>query len=166
MQLNYYTSKFKKRQFPITLICDHVTNAPNIGSLFRVADAFGIEQVIFCGEHIPLGRRMTKTSRATENYVNFEVSPSALEVVQSLKEKKYQIIALEITTKSQSIHDFQLSSKQPLALIIGDENYGVSNELLELCNSIVHINMYGNNSSMNVVQATSIALYEFTKQLL
>ncbi|TVZ59662.1 SpoU rRNA methylase family protein [Flavobacteriaceae bacterium MAR_2010_105] len=166
MQLNYYTSKFKKRQFPITLICDHVTNAPNIGSLFRVADAFGIEQVIFCGEHIPLGRKMTKTSRATENYVNFEVSPSALEVVQSLKEKKYQIIALEITTKSQSIHDFQLSSIQPLALIIGDENYGVSNELLELCDSVVHINMYGNNSSMNVVQATSIALYEFTKQLL
>lgn len=166
MQLNYYTSKFRKHQFPIILICDNVTNAPNIGSLFRIADAFGIEKVVFCGEHIHLGRKMTKTSRATENYVNYEVVPSALEIAQTLKNKNYQLIALEITSESQSIHNYQLTSKQPLAIIIGDEIHGVSDELLELCDAVVHIEMYGNNSSMNVVQATSIALYEFTKQLL
>ncbi|MFC4721909.1 TrmH family RNA methyltransferase [Geojedonia litorea] len=166
MQLNYYTSKFRKHQFPITLICDNVTNAPNIGSLFRIADAFGIEKVVFCGEHIPLGRKMTKTSRATENYVNYEVVPSALEIAQTLKSKNYQLIALEITSESQSLHNYQLTSKQPLAIIIGDEIHGVSDELLQLCDTVVHIEMFGNNSSMNVAQATSIALYEFTKQLL
>ena len=52
-----------------------------------------------------------------------------------------------------------------MGLILGDENFGVSEFVLEQCDAVVHINMYGNNSSMNVAQATSIALYEFTKQL-
>ena len=52
-----------------------------------------------------------------------------------------------------------------IAFIIGDENHGVSDAILKQCNVIVHIEMYGQNSSMNVVQATSIALYEFTKKL-
>jgi tRNA G18 (ribose-2'-O)-methylase SpoU len=47
-----------------------------------------------------------------------------------------------------------------MALVVGSEINGVSAEILNISNQIVHINMYGKNSSMNVVQATSIALYE------
>ena len=49
--------------------------------------------------------------------------------------------------------------------MIGDENHGVSASILGECDAVVHIEMYGQNSSMNVVQATSIALYEFTRKL-
>ena len=62
MQLDHYSTKFKNQIFPIILICENVTNAANIGSLFRTADAFGIEELVFCGDDIPLGRKMTKTS--------------------------------------------------------------------------------------------------------
>ncbi|WP_411894982.1 TrmH family RNA methyltransferase [Winogradskyella sp. A2] len=163
MQLTHYTSRFKKKLFPITLICDSVTNAPNIGSLFRIADAMGIEKLIFCGENIPLGKRMTKTSRSTEKFVNFEIYDSIETVIDELK--SHFLIALEITENSQSLHTLKLSTDQPIALIIGNENFGISENILKKCNSIVHIDMYGNNSSMNVVTATSIALYEITKQL-
>jgi tRNA G18 (ribose-2'-O)-methylase SpoU len=163
LQLTHNTSRFKKKFFPITLICDNVTNAPNIGSLFRIADAMGVEKLIFCGENIPLGKRMTKASRSTEKYVSFEISKSIETVIKELK--SHYLIALEITEKSQSLHTLKLATNQPIALIIGNENYGVSEDLLKKCNSIVHIDMYGNNSSMNVVTATSIALYEITKQL-
>ena len=64
MQLDHYSNIFKSHQFPITIICENVTNAPNIGSLFRAADAFGVEKLIFCGENISFGRKMAKTSRA------------------------------------------------------------------------------------------------------
>ena len=73
MQLTHYNSNFKKQKHPITLVCDNITNAPNIGSLFRVADAFGIEEIVFCGNDIPLGKRMTKTSRSTEKYVSYRI---------------------------------------------------------------------------------------------
>ena len=166
MQLNHYNTNFKNQIFPITLICDNVTNAPNIGSLFRIADAFGIEKLILCGDDISLGRKMAKTSRATEKIVNYEVNRDALEVIQDLKSKNYQIISLEITNSSQAVHNVQFSTNKPIALIIGDENFGVSEHILNLSDAIIHIEMFGQNSSMNVVQATNIALYEITKQLL
>lgn len=166
MQLNHYTTPFKKRTFPITIVCENVTNAPNIGSLFRIADAFGVEKLFFCGSDIPLGRKMTKTSRATEKVVNYEVRENTLETILELKQKNYQVIAIEITTESKAIHTYKFNTKQPIVLVIGDENFGVSETVLNLCDAIIHIEMFGQNSSMNVVQATNIALYEMTKQLL
>jgi tRNA G18 (ribose-2'-O)-methylase SpoU len=165
-QLNHYNTKFSKRTFPITLICDNVTNTPNIGSLFRIADAFGVEKLVFCGDHIPLGRKITKTSRATEKVVNHETSKSILKVVETLKKGGAQIIVLEITDTSQPIHNVQFSKEKSIALIVGDENFGVTETVLKLSDQIIHIDMFGQNSSMNVVQATNIALYEITKQLM
>ena len=166
MQLNHYNTNFKPRQFPITLVCDHVTNALNIGSLFRIADAFGVEKLIFCGESIPLGRKMTKTSRATEKVVNHEVNKSVLEVVINLKDQDNYIVSLEITDASNPIDSFLFPENKSITLVIGDENFGVSENILKLSDAVIHINMFGQNSSMNVVQATNIALYEITKQLL
>ena len=165
MQLNHYNSTFKKQKFPITLICDNVTNAPNIGSLLRISDALGVEELIFCGENSQLGKRMKKTSRSTEKYVSYKEESDILQVVTSLKAKRYFIIALEITDSSISLDDFILNTNQPIALIIGNENVGVSEDILKLADEIVHIKMFGENTSMNVVQATSITLYELIKQL-
>ena len=89
MQLNHYTTHFKPQTFPITIICENVTNAPNIGSLFRTSDAFGIEKLVFTGQNIPLGRKMTKTSRATEKVVPFEMTENALNVVILIKSWKF-----------------------------------------------------------------------------
>ncbi|OEK08814.1 RNA methyltransferase [Flavivirga aquatica] len=165
-QLTHYNTNFKKHTFPITLVCDNVTNAPNIGSLFRISDAFGIEELILCGDGIILGRKMTKTSRATEKTVKYKINESATEVIEQLKNNGYQIISLEITSTSKPIHSFKFLKEKPIALIIGDENFGVSETLLNNSDAIIHIDMFGQNSSMNVVQATNIALYEITKQLL
>ncbi|WP_299336747.1 TrmH family RNA methyltransferase [uncultured Psychroserpens sp.] len=165
MQLDHYSTNFNKRTFPITLVCENVNNAPNVGSLFRTADAFGVSELIFCGKHIPLGRKMTKTSRATEKVVNYSISESSFDVVNKLKSQGYFVIALEITTNSKPLKLYTFPKNQSLALIIGDENFGISEDILGLCDEIIHIDMYGQNSSMNVVQATSVALYEMTKQL-
>lgn len=147
-------------------MCDNVTNAPNIGSLFRISDAFGIEKLILCGDNISIGRKITKTSRATEKVVGFEICESASNVVDGLKNSGYQIISLEITSSSKPIHTLKFSGKKPMALVIGDENFGVSEGILNISDLVVHIDMFGLNSSMNVVQATNIALYEITKQLI
>lgn len=165
-QLTHYNTNFIKKKFPITLICDNVRNAPNIGSLFRIADAFGVEKLLFCGSDIPIGRKMTKTSRATEKVVPYEICEHILEVVHGLKEKGYQIISLEITDSSRALQSYHFSKEMPIALVVGDENFGVSKEILALSDEIMHIDMFGQNSSMNVVQATNICIYEITKQLL
>ena len=51
-------------------------------------------------------------------------------------------------------------------MIVGNENFGISESVLKKVDQTVHITMYGNNSSMNVVQATAIGLYVLTKQMI
>ena len=165
MQLNHYTSKFTKQRFPIVLISDNVSHAANLGSLFRTADAFGIEHLILGGPAVELGRKFTRTSRATEQSVSFEQAENILEKIDELKAQDYTLMALEITDKSIPISELELPKNSKIAFVIGDENHGVSASILEKCDAVVHIQMYGQNSSMNVVQATSIALYEFTNKL-
>ncbi|MCB0447612.1 MAG: TrmH family RNA methyltransferase [Gelidibacter sp.] len=164
MQLTHYNTNFNKHTFPITIVCDNITNAPNIGSLFRTADAFGVERIVFCGQDITLGRKMTKTSRATEKVVPHELKSDIINTIESLKTEGYFIASLEITSNSKQLHTFQFPTQQPIALIVGDENFGVSDTVLKLSDALIHIDMFGQNSSMNVVQATTIALYEMTKQ--
>lgn len=165
MQLTHQQSKFRKQTFPIVLVCDGVIKAPNIGSLLRLSDAFGVEKLILCGECVPIGKRMTKTSRSTERYVDFQVQPNALDVVKSLKDNNFQIISIEITKSSKPLKDLKLSVEKPIAIVIGSENFGISDAVLELSDNILHIDMYGHNSSMSVVQAATVALYEITNQL-
>ena len=162
-QLTHYNTHFHKRKFPITLICDDISSGLNVGSLLRISDAFGVEKVIFCGNHIPMGRKMVKTSRSTEKYVSYELSKNILEVIGGYK-NSHLLLGLEITSNSLPIKEFTFETEKPLALIIGNENIGISEEVLKHLDQTVHITMYGQNSSMNVVQATAVALYEITKQ--
>lgn len=165
-QLNHYNTEFKERKFPITVVCDEVYFQQNIGSIFRLCDAFGVENIIFTGEHFILSdKKVNKTSRNTHKTVPFEIINDKNEVIRKLQENDFQIIALEITSSSTSIDNIKLTNR-PIALIIGSEIYGISKELLEIATTTTHINMFGRNSSMNVANSLSISLYEITKQLL
>jgi|TARA_Y100000385_G_scaffold291166_2_gene367607 tRNA G18 (ribose-2'-O)-methylase SpoU len=166
MQLDHYTSKFSKQRFSILLVTDNVSHAANLGSLFRAADAFGVAHIILGGKPVELGRKFTKTSRATEQAVSFEKAENTVDKIKDLKSKKYLIIGLEITANSIQISDLNISKNSDIVFVIGDENHGISTSILELCDHTVHIEMYGQNSSMNVVQAASIGLYELTNKLL
>lgn len=164
MQLTHYNSNFFKRVFPIILVCEHVTNAANIGSLFRTADAFGIEKLIFCGRPVPFGRKTAKTARSSEKYVTHEWHENIDQVIETFQRMGHHIVALEITDNSISLTKMKFDIDRPVVLLIGDENLGISESSLNRSESIIHIDMFGQNSSMNVVQATSITLYEITKQ--
>ncbi len=165
-QLHHTTTQFVKNKFPITLICDRVNSPANIGSLFRIADSFGIEQIYFCGEGIEIiSKRMQRTARATHQIVPYYQKENLIDTIDSLKNKGYTLLALEITSTSIPVEKYKPTTDQKIALIIGEENFGVSTDALKKVQQSVHINMYGNNSSMNVATATAIALYEITKQL-
>ena len=163
MQLDHYSSKFEKNQFAIILVTDNVTHPANVGSIFRIADAFGIEKLIIGGSAIELNRKVWNTSRATEKVIEFEQIENSQDVIKNLKKEGFSVICLEITENSKSISEIQLENPQKIVLVVGSERYGIQHEILTCADSVYHIPMYGQNSSMNVVQATSIALYEITK---
>lgn len=166
MQLTHENTQFEKRCFPITLVCDHIYFQQNLGSLFRIGEAFGIEKIIFIGKDIPLTpRKINKTSRSTHLQIPHSIVEETTEAITLLQKEEYHIIALEITSTSSPIQQLMVPKNKKIALIIGNEIEGVSASLLAIANQISHITMYGNNSSMNVVQATSIALYEISNRM-
>ena len=166
MQLTHENTHFEKKKFPITLVCDHIYFQQNIGSLFRIGEAFGIEKIIFIGKDIPLTpRKINKTSRSTHLQVPYTIIEETASAIDYLLENKYEIIALEIAETSSPINEIKVNNNQKIALLIGSEIAGINESLLSIANQVTHITMFGSNSSMNVVQATSIALYEITNKL-
>lgn len=144
----------------IVLLCDHVKGPANIGAIFRLADAFQVSEIIFCGEPIDItSNRLKKTARNTQSLVRFHESESSLNALDQLHAESFMSIALEITAKSTAIQAFKNTATKNIVLVIGDENHGVSHAILEKVHHTLHIPMYGANSSMNVAQATAIALY-------
>lgn len=167
MQLSHEENQFQQNQFPITLVCDNIYFQQNIGSLFRIGEAFGIEKIIFIGKDIPLTpRKINKTSRSTHLHVPHTVFEENKNLIDYLQQHNYEIIALEITSNSKALKEVFLPKNKKIALIIGSEINGINESLLAISNQIVHINMFGKNSSMNVVQAASIALYEITSKMI
>lgn len=121
-----------------------------------------MEKIIFIGENLPMNpRKINRTSRSTHLTVPYEIVSSEEEIVSKLQD--FEVIALEITSDSCKIQDLNLASDKKIALLIGNEISGISDQLLATSDQIVHIEMFGKNSSMNVVQATGIALLKSQK---
>ena len=165
-QLDHYTSAFRQKSFPIVLILDSISSPANIGSLFRLAEAFGVERIISSGIEVNLDSpRLKKTARSTIEKVPFEQAEDCLEVCKAYLEKQYSLLALEITSCSKDLSKQDFSKYEKIALVLGHERAGVSQDILKLCHEHLHVPMFGANSSMNVAQVTGISLYEITKTL-
>ncbi|NND88108.1 MAG: TrmH family RNA methyltransferase [Flavobacteriaceae bacterium] len=163
-QHTHESSEFIKRRQPLIIIADSLEGPANIGALFRIADAFGVEKIVFGNSKIDTrSARLRRTARDTHKKVKYEQCDELLSSINAYKKQGYRILALEITTESIPIHQFQTTYDQPYILVIGNESLGISHLILENCDEHLHISMFGNNSSMNVIQATSIALYALTK---
>lgn len=151
----------KLKKNPIYIILDNVLDTYNIGAIFRLAEAVAAEKVIICGEsETPPHTRIKKASINTTEWVNWEYYPTAVEVIKDLrlKIKDIQVVAVEQDEKSVPYDEFEYSF--PIALVVGHETTGISAEVLELCDGVVELPMFGVNISLNVMVSLGIVLYE------
>lgn len=167
IQLAHNSHEIFPSKFPIVIVTDNLMGDANIGSIFRLADAFNIEKIIFCGTPVNLqSNRLRRTARSTQEKVISEFSENTSREIQKLIDQNYTVIALEITSNSIPLENLSIEKDSKIALIIGNERHGIEESVVKQADKIVHINMFGQNSSMNVAQASGIALYEITKSLL
>lgn len=136
----------------------------NVGSVFRIADALGVEMIHLTGRSaVPPNRKLRKTSRAAEQHVSFRHDADPLPVLHELKSCGYRIISLELTSASIDIRDLPVAATDRICLVLGSENRGVSQALLDVSEQTVHIPMLGAHSSMNVATACAIATFEIIR---
>jgi 23S rRNA (guanosine2251-2'-O)-methyltransferase len=144
----------------IYLILDNVLDTYNIGSIFRLADASGVKKIYLCGgSETPPNPRIKKASINTTEWVEWEYAETALEAVSRIKnqESGIKVIAIEQAKNSVAYNSF--GYQEPLALVVGHESEGVSQEVLDICDGVVELPMYGVNVSLNVMVSLGIVLY-------
>lgn len=158
------------RQIPkhdITIILDNVLDTYNVGSIFRLADAVAAKKVILCGQTLtPPNTRIKKASINTWQWVEWEYEETALQAVSKIKNQKSKIKIIGVEQDARSVPFQSVKFQEPLAIIVGNETYGVSKEVLNVCDTIVELPMFGINTSLNVMVSCGIVLYEIIGQSL
>lgn len=143
----------------LVLLLDDVYDTYNVGGMYRIGDAAKVDKIYHCGATAKLPD--PKISRAAVGLEKYIANEQGIEITSKLKELKSQgftIVALEQTSSSQPYHKVKYQGK--IALVCGNETFGVSDEALKLCDLIVELPMFGINKSLNVVVSTGIVLYQ------
>jgi len=150
----------------LCLLAHDVLRPANVGSLFRIADALGVEKLFLTGRSCaPAHPKARKAARTTEQRVAFARAGDPLPVVAALKQAGYRIVSLEISSTSIDLADLSVAPGDRICLILGNESAGVCQALLDASDATVHIPMRGANSSMNVASACAIAVYVIARRL-
>ncbi len=153
----------KKR--PIYIILDNVLDTYNVGSIFRLADAVAAQKMFLCGETLtPPNPRIKKASISTWKWVEWDYSSNAVAAIKNLKYKikNLKVVAVEQDRRSILFHKFDY--ELPIALVVGNETSGISPEVLNMCDAIVELPMFGVNKSLNVIVSLGIVLYTIVAQ--
>ncbi|PQB04346.1 TrmH family RNA methyltransferase [Aureitalea marina] len=167
-QLNHDQVVRHQPSFSLTLVCDGVNGPANIGSILRLADGLGVKEVVFANASINTDSdRLRRTARGAEKWMTFREESDLPRFLQEKLNQGAHVLALEITKESRPIKEFQLAQLNGETIfIIGAENRGVSQEVLEMAgDQVYHLPLYGRNSSINVAQAAAIGLYCVVQQL-
>jgi len=157
------------------LILHNIRSNHNVGSIFRTADAVGVEKIYFCGyTPAPIDRfgrsvkEIKKTALGAEKNIPWEQVSDIQLIIEKLKKENFEVVALEQAKNSIDYKTYK--PKKDFALIVGNEVGGVPDDVLKLCDKIIEIPMRGkltrnrhhgdgHKESLNVSVATGVALF-------
>ena len=148
----------------IVAILDNLRSVYNVGSIFRTANAVGIEKIYLCGTTpTPLDKKgarrkdFAKVALGAEDTVEWEYCEDTFECVKKLKEESFYIIALE--QDKESVDYKQIHVKENTAFVIGNEVDGITQDVLKESDVVAEIPMIGTKESLNVTIAFGVAVY-------
>jgi tRNA G18 (ribose-2'-O)-methylase SpoU len=157
----------------IIVIAHNIRSTHNVGSIFRTSEGFGVTKIILSGytpyptlrndtrlPHISdkLTAQIRKTALGAESMVPYEyiLEPN----FEKLRSDGYKIVGLEQHSSSVLLNVYTPPEK--IALLIGEEVHGITDDLISQCEDIIEIPMSGKKESFNVSVAVGIALYGLT----
>lgn len=148
------------------VVLDNLRSVYNVGSIFRTANAVGIEKIYLCGTTpTPLDKKgdrrkdFAKVALGAEDTVSWEYIENTFECVDKLKKENYFIVALEQDEKSIDYKNVNVGNNEKVAFVMGAEVVGIAKEVIEQCDIIAEIPMLGTKESLNVTIAFGVAVY-------
>lgn len=145
---------------PVTIVLDQVFTPYNLGSILRAADNFGFEGIVHSTAHIDLSHpQLKKAARGAENWIPVTYEENLPEFLRSSEKP---VIGLELADTSVPIWEWRLPDN--FYLVLGNEAYGISEEILTCCTQLIYIPMTGYKNSMNLSHALAAAAFYIISQ--
>ena len=146
---------------PFLLILDRVTDVRNFGAIARTAECLGVDGIVIPAKGSALiNADAVKTSAGALNHIPVCREASLVKLIKNLQANGIRCIALS-EKGADVLFDGELSG--PIAIIMGSEEDGVSNEIIRICDNLYQIPMTGKVESLNVSVSAGIALYEVVR---
>jgi 23S rRNA (guanosine2251-2'-O)-methyltransferase len=149
---------------PVAVVLDNVRSLANVGAAFRTADAFALEKLWLCGiTGTPPHKELLKTALGATETVAWEHAPDTAALLRELRAQGYHVVAVELAEGAVPLNQFAFEATEKLALVMGHEVFGVSDEALAECAAAVEIPQLGTKHSLNVSVALGIVLWEVVR---
>lgn len=154
------------KKLPITVILEDIRSMHNVGSVFRTADAFLVEQILLCGyTPNPPHRDIHKTALGATETVEWKAYETTATAINALKKDGYNIYAIEQVHNSIELQTFEISNQDKVAIIFGNEADGVNEETIGMADGCIEIPQAGSKHSFNISVAAGIVLWEISKKM-
>lgn len=144
------------------VILDHLEDPHNLGAIIRTSEAAGVSGIIIPKDRgVTVNSTVIKTSTGAIDNIPVSMVTNLKQAIDDLKKNGFWIVgtALENSTDYREI---DYSGK--IALVIGNEGSGISRMILESCDFVANIPMYGKVNSLNASVASGIMIYEVVRQ--
>lgn len=151
----------KKSLFYVVL--NNIRSLYNVGSIFRSADAFGVDKIILGGyTGSPPRKEISKTALGAQTWIPYIAQFNTVRVLGELKEQGFLCIGLENNRKdTRALNEFHPTF--PLALVVGNEVRGITPAVSKMLDAMVHIPMTGKKESLNAAVAFGIAAFSISR---
>ena len=148
------------------VVLEDIHDPHNAEAVFRSSDAFGFQRIclIFDEEEPFDPRRVGKlTSSSANKWLDFDVYSSARDCLDELHRDGYEVVATVAAGEAESVLEAKLTAPR-MAVMLGNEQRGLSAEAIALADRRVTIPMTGMVRSLNLSVTAAITLYEVTRQ--
>ena len=142
-------------------VMDAIVDSTNIGAIFRSAAALGIDAILVtttCCD--PLNRRAIRVSMGSVFLIPWTWTDATTDPTSLLHQHGFKSVAMALRDRSVNLDDAVLKSEPRLALIMGNEGYGLSQQIIDNADYVVKIPMYHGVDSLNVAAASAVAFWE------
>ena len=159
-------AEFKQSEkLPLVLVLDNVRSLNNVGSAFRTADSFLLENLYLCGvTGMPPNAEIEKTALGATESVNWKHFKSTIDAVKELKQNGYKVYSVEQVEKSIYLQNIEIKKGEKTALIFGNEVYGVEQEVINACDGCIEIPQLGMKHSLNISVSIGVVVWEIAKR--
>ncbi|MBQ9265919.1 MAG: 23S rRNA (guanosine(2251)-2'-O)-methyltransferase RlmB [Bacilli bacterium] len=151
----------KKKENPIVVMLDELTDPHNLGAILRTCDAFNISGVVYKKRgNVSLNETVVKISTGASYFVKCAEVSNLSNAIKTFKKNGFWAVALD-GDSNMVLKD--VPHDVPLLVVVGSEGYGISRLNKENCDMIAKIPMFGKVNCLNASVACSIALYELRR---